>query len=491
MPGKNNRRDFIKKSVLGGSACALSMIASCTETGKQIKENETVVNNDLNFVFVLVDDLGWTDLSCFGSTFYDTPNIDKVAAQGMKFTDAYAAAPVCSPTRASIMTGKYPARLNLTEWIPGFPAKPSEKLIQAPFHQELPHEEITIAEMLKQKGYVSASMGKWHLGDESFLPEDQGFDLNVGGTIAGYPGDFFFPDWKQRVPLEGKPGEYLTDHLTDHAVKFIDDNQKKPFFLYLTHYAVHTPIQGKNDKVDAYRKRIKPGSTHNNAVYAAMIESVDESVGRVIQKLSECGIDKRTVIIITSDNGGLSTIEGMNTPATSNSPLRAGKGHVYEGGIRVPLIISWPGEVTPGSISTEPVISNDFFPTIREMAGIEPDPGSTVDGTSLVPLLRRNEPLSRDAIYFHYPHYSPQFAVPAGAIRQGDFKLVEFFEDNRIELYNLSGDIGEKNNLLLDEHPYFAKLNHQKAQELHVKLKTWRKEVGARMASPNPDYRSR
>ncbi|MEA2063687.1 MAG: sulfatase, partial [Gemmatimonadota bacterium] len=401
-----DRRRFLGmagKSALG-LACgdlALSSARACAETGKDTK---------LNFVFILIDDMGWADSACYGSTFYQTPNLDKLASQGMRFTDAYAAAPVCSPTRASVMTGKYPARLHLTNFLVGRFVPENSRILPPDYRLELPLEEVTIPEALKPAGYVSAHIGKWHLGDEPYYPQHQGFDLNVGGSHIGMPRDFFYPEWGDKPPIDGRHGEYLTDRLTEEAENFIEKNRDKPFFLHLAHYAVHVPIQAKKDIIKKYQSRLKPGNVHDNTVYAAMIESVDESVGRVMKKLEDLGIADRTVVIFTSDNGGLSVKEGdfKHTPATSNAPLRAGKGYLYEGGIREPMIVRWPTEIEPGSVCDVAVTSVDFFPTILEMAGIEPDPGNPVDGVSLVPLLNQTGPLDREAIFWHYPHFSNQ-----------------------------------------------------------------------------------
>ncbi|HEV3203019.1 MAG TPA: sulfatase [Gemmataceae bacterium] len=436
----------------------------------------------LNFVFILIDDMGWKDVGCYGSTFYKTPNIDRLAAQGMRFTDGYAACPVCSPTRASIMTGKYPARLHLTDWLPGRTDRPSQKLLRPNFRQYLPLEELTIATALKPLGYVSASIGKWHLGGKPYYPEQHGFDLNVGGTERGSPPSYFFPYKNPNFSIPTLPGglegEYLTDRLTEEAEKFIDKNKDKPFFLYVAHYAVHIPLQAKKDILAKYQAEAKPGDEQNNPIYAAMIESVDQSVGRVMQKLEDLRNADRTVIFFTSDNGGLSVKEGPNTPSTSNAPLRAGKGYLYEGGIREPLLIRWAGTVKAGSVCNVPVSSVDFYPTILEMAGL---PKKQVDGVSLVPLLKQTGDLKRDALYWHYPHYSNQGGKPGSAIRKGDYKLIEFYEDGKLELYNLKEDIGEKTDL--------ASKMPQKAKEMREMLNEWRKAVDAQMPTPNPDYK--
>ena len=351
----------------------------------------------LNIVFLLTDDLGWTDVGCYGSRYYETPNIDQLAGQGMKFTDAYAACCVCSPTRASILTGKYPGRLHITHAIPirgDLRLKGPLPLIPANYTKNLPLEEVTIAEALKHAGYVSASIGKWHVcWDKGFYPEDQGFDLNVGGNNMGNPGNYFYPYqgiWRMtpKHPLirwnalpDGRPGEYLTDRLTDEAVAFINKNKNRSFFLYLSHYAVHTPLQAKRRITAKYKKKPKT-KHHKNPTYAAMIESVDQSVGRVMKKLDELGIADRTVVFFTSDNGGHGRI-------TSAHPLRGNKGNFYEGGIRVPLIVKWPGTVKPGAECHVPVISTDFYPTILAMAGVPLRPRQHVDGENMLPLLTR------------------------------------------------------------------------------------------------------
>lgn len=440
-------------------------------------------NRPPNFVFILIDDLGWADVGCFGSTFYKTPNIDRLAARGLRFTDAYAACPVCSPTRASILTGKYPARLRLTDWLPGRRDMPSQKLMRPLFRQELPLSEITLAEALKPAGYVSASIGKWHLGGAGFGPEQQGFDVNIAGNHAGSPARYFFPYTNRNGSIpsleKARPGEYLTDRLTSEAETFIEQNCSRPFFLYLAHYAVHIPLAAKPELVTAYQGPARPGQSQTNAIYAAMIQSVDESVGRLLRKLEELRIAENTVVIFMSDNGGLSVKEGPNTPATSNAPLRAGKGYLYEGGIREPLIVLWPGVIQPGRVCRVPVSSVDFYPTFLEMAGLKAT--SHIDGASLVPVLKQTGELTREALYWHYPHYSNQGGRPGAAIRQGDFKLIEFYEDDHVELYNLAQDLGETNNL--------ATRQPEKAAELKQKLADWRSRVDVQMMRPNPEYR--
>ena len=435
-----------------------------------------------NFVFILVDDLGWADVGCNGSSFYETPNVDLLAAGGMRFTDAYAACPVCSPTRASILTGKYPARLKLTNFLVGTRQKQNSPVLTAPYKHQMELSEVTLAEALNTAGYTCAHVGKWHLGTEPFFPEHQGFALNVAGTRAGMPRSFFYPRWKENVPLEGAEGQYLPDRLTDEALEFIESSKDKPFFLYLAFYTVHIPIEGKPELVAKYEKKGQdPGRTQNNSHYAAMVDNMDQNVGRVLDKLEQLGIDGRTVVCFNSDNGGLSTPEGPHTPATNNHPLRAGKGHLHEGGVREPLVIRAPGCTEPGSVCREVVSSVDFYPTILELAGVERPREHVVDGVSIVPLLEQKGTLSREAIYWHYPHFSNQGGMPGGAIRAGDYKLIEFYEDGALELYNLKDDIGETRNLA-GEMP-------EQAKELHDRLAAWRKSVDATMPPPNPDYR--
>ncbi len=473
-----NRRDFLKRSFAGSAALAFSQLTVSDIAGAQTKKP--------NFIFFLIDDLGWSDLSCYGSTFYETPNIDRLAARGMKFTNAYAACPVCSPTRASVVTGKYPARLHLTDWITGH-VDPTAKLKVPDWTKYLDHSEVTIAEALKPAGYVSASIGKWHLGGEEYWPDKQGFDVNIAGYHAGQPPSYYHPyvrpgsKGNSHIPTmdAGDEKHYLTDRLTDEAISFIEDNKEKPFFVYLAHYAVHTPIQGKEELVEYYQPKSDPDKLQNNPDYAAMIHSVDDSVGKILDSLDRLGLADDTILFFMSDNGGLIG-EGMYRHVTSNLPLREGKGTPYEGGIREPMIVSWPETVRPGSVCDEVVISNDFYPTILEMAEISGSPNGEIDGLSLVPLLKQTGHLDREAVFWHYPHYHPLGSTPFGAVRKGDFKLIEFYEDWRCELYNIRLDVGEQQNLVL-KYP-------EKTRELRTLLDNWRKSVGAQMPSPNPDY---
>jgi arylsulfatase A len=433
-----------------------------------------------NVIVILADDFGWADLGCYGSRYHKTPNLDRMAEQGMRFTDAYAACPVCSPSRAAIMTGKYPARLNLTDWLPGRPDRADQKLLRPAINQQLPAEETTLAAVLKRAGYATGHIGKWHLGGKGSLPQDRGFDVNIGGDEAGSPRSYFAPYKNNKdvfIPgLERAPeGEYLTDRLTAEAERFIENHREKPFFLYLAHYTVHIPLKAKKDLVAKYRQG-KPGQ-QGNPIYAAMIESLDDGVGQILKKLDELKLSERTLVVFTSDNGGLCVTEGPNTPATINAPLREGKGYLYEGGIREPLIVRWPSRVKAGSVCRTPVCGIDLFPTILDVCGVKNE--GRIDGVSLLPLLKGGE-LKREALYWHYPHYSNQGGKPGAAIRAGDYKLIEFFENGRRELYDLKKDISESHNLMAEKPGV--------AEALSAKLTAWRKELGAKEMKPNPSY---
>ncbi|MHC4621273.1 MAG: sulfatase-like hydrolase/transferase [Planctomycetota bacterium] len=477
MKNQTTRRDFLKMAgATAASVGALSWLPGCATAGP----TATAKMKRPNFVFILIDDMGWKDLGCYGASFFETPNIDRLAAQGMRFTDAYAACAVCTPTRASILTGKYPARLHMDGHIrPDLKPYPqgSGKLINPQFKQWLEPSEETIAEALKTGGYISASIGKWHLGEQSgpqYRPQNQGFSRVVLSQHHGFYPFVNRKKWPYAGPLPGKPGDYLPDRLTDEAVKFIEDCRERPFFLYLSHWSVHGPFKAKKDKIRKYEAKKKAqGEKHINPVYAAMVESADESVGRVMKKLAETGLAERTVVIFMSDNGGVKKV-------TSMSPLRGQKSWYYEGGIRVPLIIKAPGLTRPGSLCNEPVISTDFYPTMLEIAGLPSKPEQHRDGVSLVPLLKSGDSLGRDAIYWHFPLYHFNGGTPCSAMRAGDYKLIEYFEDYRVELYNLRNDIGEKKDL--------SKTNPHKAEELREMLHRWREEVNAQIPKPNPDY---
>ncbi|AQQ10393.1 Arylsulfatase [Sedimentisphaera cyanobacteriorum] len=484
------RRTFFKSA--GLAAVSLAGLGSGHLFAKPAKKP--------NIVFFLIDDLGWTDLSCFGSEYYETPHIDALCKRGMKFTDAYAACPVCSPTRASIMSGKYPARLNTTDWF-GAPQPynvqrhwtRNKPLLPAQYKERLPLEEKTMAEAFDENGYNTYFLGKWHLGPEGFWPEDQGFDVNVGGGHSGNPGSYFAPYTKVN-DLPAPKGEYLPERLRKEAAELVHKDQKgNPFLLYFSMYSVHTPLQTKQVLKKKYKEKKKNMGISNewitqsgrrvrgvqeHEVYAGMIEAMDNSVGKVVEALKQEGLYEDTVFVFMSDNGGLSTSEGR---PTCNLPLKCGKGWMYEGGIREPMFVVWPGVTKPGSVCDYPVTSTDFYPTLLDIAGLPLQPRQHVDGVSFAPLLKGEKKLDRKAIFWHYPHYGNQGGSPSSAVRCGDYKLIEWFESGKLELFNLKEDIGEKNDLA-DKMP-------GKVKELHKMLVDWRKEVDAKMPMPNPRHK--
>ncbi len=491
-----------------------------------------------NVILFLVDDLGWSDVGCFGSSFYETPNIDKLAGQSVRFTDAYAACHVCSPTRASILTGKYPATLNLTDWLPGRRNFAFQRYLNAEINQHLPYEETTIAEALKARGYATGIFGKWHLGKKPSTPLKHGFDIHVPDVPSNWR-TFHGPFGMKN--LASKKGDYLTDRLTDQAIEWIEQKKDKPFFLYMSHFAVHDPIQGRKDLVEKYGKKLKatpsqkgpdfilegnPDNPDNpskeelsrliktpefaehrslprgtikirqkqdNIEFAGMVEGVDESLGRIVKKVGELGLEENTIIIFFSDNGGMAAMNVGNPKrvipeeridaaySTSNLPLRGAKGWLYEGGIRVPMIVKWPNKGQTGTVCSTPVSSIDLFPTIMDMLGLEDQVGADKEGVSLTSLVKGGKKLDREAMYWHFPHYSNHgMHSPGGAIRAGDYKLLEYFENNTVQLFNLKEDIGEQRDL--------AKTQPAKAAELRKMLHAWRERVGAQMQKLNPDY---
>jgi len=467
------RRYFLRTISIG--AMSLTMPRCAVGTGRKKKPN---------FVFIIIDDLGWKDVGFIGryaasggsSRYYETPNIDKLASEGIIFTSAYSNAPNCAPTRACLMSGQYTPRHGVYTVGTSERGQASlRKLIPIPNRTTLDSKIVTIAEALKPAGYTSACIGKWHLGNKTpFRPQDQGFDVDFHRNHRGH----FSPK-----------GEYLTDRLTDEAIEFIEASRRGPFFLYLSHHAVHTPIQAKKELIEKYKKK-KPSNAHNNPTYAAMIESMDQSVGRVMDKLDELGLTDNTAVFFFSDNGGYGN-------ATSMVPLRGSKGMLYEGGIRVPTAVRWPGKAKPGRLCDVPVIGIDFYPTILEMAAVQRPSGHILDGQSIVGLLNtknskfeiRNSKFEKRSIFWHFPAYLepynkqqwPWRTTPAGAVRQGNWKLIEFFEDGKLDLYNLKDDIAEKNNL--------AATMPDKAKELHRVLINWRKSIGAPIPTErNPQY---
>lgn len=494
-----------------------------------------------NVILFLVDDLGWRDLGVYGSTFYETPHLDRFARENVRFTQAYSACHVCSPTRASIMTGKYPARLQLTDWLPGRREYPSQRFKNAKILQHLPFEEITVAEALKEHGYATGHFGKWHLGEDPSGPLQHGFDVQIPRWSKGWPNAGYHAPFRLDG-LSDSPGDYLTDRLTDEALSYIEQNKTRPFFLYLSHFAVHDPIQGRPDlvakyqaklqrsaaaggapyilegnpdaktplsrpeldaliKTDAYRGyKVLPNQTvkikqqQDNVQFAAMVENMDESFGRVMAKLDALSLSENTIVIFVSDNGGMSAAnfgrpDRVVAPtaldaafATSNLPLRGAKGWLYEGGIRVPLMIKWPGRTARGTVNSVPVITTDLYPTILEMIGVPARPAQHRDGVSLARLVRGEKQLDRTALYWHFPHYSNHgMQSPGGAIRQGDFKLLEYFENNSVQLFNLREDESEQRDLSREQP--------ERTRQMTALLHQWRKSVSAAMMDPNPDYK--
>ena len=458
---------------------AMTGLAACDKKSEQIATGAAPAKP--NIVFLLIDDMGWPDTEVYGNRFHETPNINQLAADGMVFTDAYAASPVCSSTRASIQSGQYPAHVGITDFIPGH-WRPYEKLV-VPTNktQYLPHNVITVGEALKTQGYTTGYYGKWHLEgmDGVVWPEAQGYDEAVARP-GGMSEHFKFGS-KLHPPLAGLTDEdYLTDVLTDQALAFIDRHADKPFFLTLAHFAVHIPLQAKQDMIKKYQNKPKPATGVNNPIYAAMVEHVDESVGAVLDKLDEHDLTDNTVVVFYSDNGGL--IERFDKAdgvvVSTNAPLRSEKGSLYEGGIREPFIVKWPGVIKPGSKTDALMTSPDLFPTFVDIVGGVLPENQVIDGESLVPVLKGEQPNKARKIYFHYPHY--HHSVPAGAVRQGDYKLIEFYDDNHIELYNLAEDIGETHDL--------SEAMPEKAEELRSALAQWRESVSAAMPTINENF---
>ena len=418
----------------------------------------------MNFIIMLADDMGATDLGCTGSTFYKTPHIDQLAKDATMFTHAYSACTVCSPTRCALLTGKYPARVHITDWIAGH-ERPFAKLLPPDWCKELPAAETTLPEMLKTKGYATGTFGKWHLGDQP--PTAHGFDVNLGGYNRGQPATWF-PPYKNPALNDGPPGEFLTERLSSEVEKFMAENRDRPFFVYFPQYAVHTPLGGKQEVIAKYKAAVQSDNPQRNPVYASMVESVDDSVGRLRAKLTELDLVSRTVFIFTSDNGGL-------LPITSNLKLRAGKGSAYEGGVRVPLIVQWPGLTMPGDLVHSPVITMDLCATIATASGLT----AHADGRDLRASLKGDKMPDRP-LFWHYPHYHPGGATPYSAVLYRDWRLIRFHEDNRTELYDLSKDPLEKNNLAASEKEQHATLT--------ALLDAWLKESGAQMTVTNPSH---
>ena len=506
--------------------------------------NDFSINNEKkikpNIIFFLVDDLGWSDLGSYGSEFYETPNIDSLAKSGIKFTNAYSACHVCSPARASILTGKYPATLNLTDWLTGRPSMPYDELEGPEIIQHLPYDEITIAETLKNIGYKTGIFGKWHLGEDPSDPLAHGFDVHLPDWSKGWPNKGYFAPFGLDGFDNSKEGEYLTDKLTDEAIKYIEKNKEDPFFIYVSYFAVHDPIQGRKDLVEKYTRKLQninnfrdlpfilegnPDDLYksskdellkkvrskgyvnkyqtfdkdlvlikqyqDNVEFAAMVESVDQSLGKILNKIKDLNLDENTIIFFYSDNGGMAAMNG--TPwtklkkseldgafSTSNLPLRGAKGWLYEGGIRVPLIIKNPKTSLTGLESNLPVSSVDILPTILRMVDSNIKLSDDIEGVDISPVTRGKD-INRGPIYWHFPHYSNHgMQSPGGAIRDGDYKLIEYFENGSVQLFNLKDDIGELNDI--------SKIEIEKTKDLKLKLKNWREKVNARMMKKNPNY---
>lgn len=434
-----------------------------------------------NIVFIFTDDLGYTDLSCYGNTYHKTPRIDQIARDGVKFSQAYSSSPVCSPSRAGLMTGKHPGRLQLTNFLVGLRTDSLSPVLPAPYVHYLPTSEKTLAEYLNEEGYTNGIVGKWHLGNgDSLSPTRRGFhfDRLIGRNGLDYYNYSILSDGK--TIFEDKGTSYLTDKLTDYGVEFIKDNKSSPFFLYLAYSAPHVFIVPKPDKVRPYFLTYNEHNGKFNPYYAAMLESLDEGVGRILDTLKELGLDENTIVVFTSDNGGVGLDELGPTP-TNLMPLRAWKGHVYEGGIRVPTLIKWPARIPAGMVSESIFINTDYLPTLLSATGSSKKPGN-IDGKNVLSAwIEPSKPLDRGPIFWHYPHFSNQMGRPAGAVRMGNYKLVESYENGKTELYDLSTDISESIDL--------TKLKPALSEKLHTLLKNWREGTKANMPVPNPKYK--
>lgn len=448
-----NNFNRIKKIILAFIAITI-LFTSCANEKEQERPN---------ILFVLVDDMGWRDLACYGHEIHETPNIDRLASQGMRFTQAYAACPICGPSRAAIMTGKFPSR---TGFVDNFIDRPKG------IRQFMPLEEFTLAEAFQKNGYQTAFVGKWHLSasDSVRLPTDQGFDVNVAGGWKGHPRDGFFSPYQLAYLTNGTEGEYLTDRLTTEAIQTMDNfsNKQKPWLMYLSYYTVHAPFHSKQEKTKKYKEKADKANLKINAAYAGMVESLDENVGRIFQWLEEKGLQENTIVVFTSDNGGFHK-------ATHNRPLRGYKGELYEGGIREPLIVRWPGVIRPGSVCDIPVHGTDFYPTLLDMTELPLHPEQHQDGVSLVPLLKGEKDFSRGTMIWHYPVSLPRHnSIPGSVIREGNWKYIYYYDDAREELYNLKNDIGETNNLI--------ETMREKAEEMKKKLNQKLKEHGTNVS---------
>jgi arylsulfatase A-like enzyme len=497
-----------KKNLALLTVTAGTMLANSCSAKKEVEKN----TEKPNVLVILVDDFGWRDLSCYGSSFYETPNIDRLAAQGVRFTNGYANCPVCSPTRASLQTGKYPNRTGITDWIRGREhSTPNDRWLTAPNTYDLALSDTTIGEVMKENGYKTFFAGKWHLGEDSaHWPEHQGYNINIGGWSKGSPNknekkgyDGYFAPYGNPRLEDGPPGEYLPERLTNETIKFIKKNKNSPFFICLCYYLVHIPLQGKDNLIKKYMdKRKKMGIdtikefaedpnwakyatgygnyrdriVQGNPIYASMVQSLDDNVGRILDLLRYTGLDENTVIIFTSDNGGLANAEGS---PTSNLPLRGGKGWLTEGGIREPYIFKYPGLKKPGYVNDMPIMTMDIFPTILAFAQIDLKPYNSLDGINLLPYLEGDKYIDRE-LFWHYPHYSNQGGDPGSVVRYGDYKLFYDIETGKYELYNLNTDIGESHDMSKEKPDMTAKLRKI--------LNEWKTGIHAKKMLPNPDW---
>lgn len=468
-----------------------------------------------NIIIILADDLGWSDLSSYGSSFYETPHLDSLAVRGIRFTNSYAASPVCSPTRASLLTGKYPNKTGITDWIPGrqdgAKAKPYEKMIGPQTAYQLHTDEKTIAELALENGYTTFFSGKWHLGEtDDNWPEQNGFQYNKGGWSKGSPtgrindstGGFFTPYKNPRL-TDGPKGEYLSNRLTDECLSFLETNSQSPFLLVYSLYAVHNPLQAPDSLIRKYKTKQgklavspterfskdepwmklendwKKRMVQDHPVYAAMIENMDSNIGRILDKLEKLGIDENTLVIFTSDNGGLSTAEGS---PTSNNPLRAGKGWLYEGGIRVPMIMYWKNKIHAKQVVDIPVMTTDIYPTVAALMNQQYLPATSIDGKDIFQLLQKPSHVQNRKLFWHYPHYSNQGGKPSSAIRDGYYKLIYYHENGDIGLYDLKNDMGEKNNIAVG--------NKKLAEKMKKELLEWIRQTNSLLPVNNPSYHS-
>jgi arylsulfatase A-like enzyme len=463
---------------------------------------ETAINNKSkqNVIFILIDDMGWMDCSVYGSQYYETPEIDRLASMGVRFTQAYSANPLCSPTRAAILTGRYPSRFDLTSAAGHLPANPDEKFgirENAPDWQKvrtpnirtyMPLEEQTIAEVLKEEGYVTVHIGKWHVGDEDYYPEKQGFDYNIGGYNLGWPRSYFSPYNNEKLP-DGPDGEHITDRLTDEAINFIRTNNDTSFYMNLWYFSVHGPFHAKKELVEKYEKKNDPRGRQGYPIMGAMIESLDQNIGRLIDELEELKLLDNTILVFTSDNGGVEYISDHGMPVTNNYPLRYGKGNVHEGGIRVPCIVYWPGKTQKGAVSDQTISSVDFFPTILEMLGMkEKETSNEIDGISITQALQGGEIPPRDGIFIDFPHYTiAPGNYPSNILINDRWKFFRVYgvgenKGHYYKLYDIRNDLREEFNQAAN-YPKLVK-NYDRMITKHLK------KIGSSHPLPNPNYNS-